>query len=244
MASFWESRGSVESGRGLYSWLVGLLSDEMPSSLRRRATYQAVSSLLWEVAGVVAPHFRVPRACFLVPVVAGVSYHMPAPAHGRAAVAAAVFCPEVGLGAVVAVGAALNAHSCRCTGRTAASAPICPAGRSTHHRIARNLPGRVRSHNTAGRTVHHSLGTVAAVDTVATVAVAAVNVPGRSIAAGAAADSCRIAVAGMPWRRYRTVKPQSCPMLRLVGDEVFAQEGIGSNGDRAVITIQKHTRSM
>jgi hypothetical protein len=74
--------------------------------------------------------------------------------------------------------------------------------------------------------------------------VAVVNALGRSIAAGAVADSCRIAVAGMPWRRYRTVKPQSRPMLRLVGDEVFAQEGIGSNGDRAVITMQKHTRSM
>lgn len=42
-------------------------------------------------------------------------------------------------------------HSCRYIHHAAESVPICLAGRSSHHHIARSLPDRSRSHSSVGR---------------------------------------------------------------------------------------------
>lgn len=136
-------------------------------------------------------------------VVAGMNCRKPAPGGGS--FAAALFVPGVVVEA---------AHSSR---RTAVSEPICPAGHSTHRRTARSRPGHSRSHNTADRIDCRSLHAVAGVVAVAA-AGRVVGVPDRNIAAvaaGAAASSCRTAVAGTPWREeYCGISTENPEMKR------------------------------
>ena len=100
--------------------------------------------------------------------------------------------------------AVLRIYSRRHARHAVVSPPICPAGHSTRHSTARSRPGRGRNRSIAGRTGCRSLRTAAAV-----------RAPGRNSAAAGAVGSCRIAVAGRPWRRNRMLKPQTRPMARL-----------------------------
>ena len=164
-------------------------------------THLAVSTLPGPAAGLAAPHFLDPTACFLRPVaglvVVGESHRMLAVAHVDSAV------ELFGSDPVEAVS---RIHSRRCARHAAVSAPICLVGRNIRHSTARNHPGHGHSHSIVGRTGCRSPRAVAAVR--------AEGVLGRSIAAAATGGSRRIAVAGMPWRRYRMFKPQTRPMVR------------------------------
>jgi hypothetical protein len=161
-----------------------------------RATHLLVSTLPVPAADLVVPHFRDPMACSLglavAPVAglasAGMSCRRLALAHTVAAVVG-VFGFEL---ALVVVVAARN-RSCRCTHRTAASAPICPAGHNTRHSTGRNCPGHGRSRNIAGHTVGHGRHVVVVV-----AAAPVASVLGCSIAAVAVADSGRTVAADTP----------------------------------------------
>jgi hypothetical protein len=143
-----------------------------------------------DLIDLVVPHFRDLMACSLVlavalvaaPVFAGTSCRRLALAH---IVVAVVGVFGLGLAVVVVVVVVARTH------RTAAPAPICPAGHNTHHSTGRSCPGHGRSRNIAGHTADRSPRAVVA-------AVPVASVLGRSIAAAAVADGGRIVAAGTP----------------------------------------------
>jgi hypothetical protein len=177
-----------------------------------------VSTLLCPAADLAARHSPGPTVCFsglvVAPVVdlvaalvvVGKSRRTLALAHDSFAVELFV----LGLEAVV-----LRNCSCRVGQHAAVPAPICLAGHNSRRPTARNRPVHCRNHNTVDRNGRRSPHVVVVV-VAAAAAVPAVNVLGRNTAAVVAVGNCRIAVAGMPSRRYRRFKPQMRPMVRLV----------------------------
>lgn len=137
-------------------------------------------------------------------VVVGKSRRRLALAHDSFAVELFV----LGLEAVV-----LRSCSCRFGQHAAVPAPICLAGHNSRRPTARNRLVHCRNHNTVDRNGRRSPHVVVVA---AAAAVPAVNVLGRNTAAVVAVGNCRIAVAGMPSRRYRRFKPQMRPMVRRV----------------------------
>jgi hypothetical protein len=170
------------------------------SSPQLGATHLLVSALPVPAADLVdlaVPHYHDPMACSLGLVVApvaalafaGTSCRRLDLAHTVVAVVGVVGLELVVV--VVVVAAAAHNRSCCRNHRTAAPAPICPAGHNTHHSTGRSCPGHGRSRNIAGHIVGHSPDAVAA-------AVPVARVLDRSVAAVAVADSGRIVAADTP----------------------------------------------
>jgi hypothetical protein len=189
------------------------------------ATHLAVSTPLSLAADLAAHHFRDPMACFsdlvvhsvgdfvvdlvaglvVVRVAVGRSCRMLALARGNSVVELFVLDLEV---------AVLRSRSCRVVQHAVVFAPICLVGRNSRRHTARSRPGRSYNHNIVGHNGRHSPRVV--------VAVPAVDIPGRNtVAAAVVASGRRVAVVGMPSRRYRMYKPQTRPIVKPATDGVF-----------------------